>query len=126
MRFENIKRIREEKGISQEMLASLTKLNKVSISYYETGRRKPGPTSINLISVALGYSDTNQFFAKLEEYQTLADPKITCENCRYWVPVADGKGECRCNPPVTLDRKTRLGLWPLLHGSQFCGKGEEQ
>lgn len=50
---ENLKKIRKDKGITQEKLSSLTKISITSIQRYELGKRQPTIEIINKIAKAL-------------------------------------------------------------------------
>lgn len=49
-----LKEIRKEKGLSQVRLAEISHVDRVSISRYETGVKKPGLTNLKRLAVALG------------------------------------------------------------------------
>ena len=53
---DNIRRIREEQGLSQEELAELAGVHRVSLARYETGKVDPGTQQIGRIADALGVS----------------------------------------------------------------------
>ena len=53
---DNIKRIRMEKGITQDDLAQMTSASRITISKYETGRIEPGAVAIRRIADALEVS----------------------------------------------------------------------
>ncbi len=53
---ENLKKIRKDKGITQEKLSSLTKISITSIQRYELGKRQPTVEIINKIADALEIS----------------------------------------------------------------------
>lgn len=51
---ENIKKLRTNKGITQEQLSKLAKISRISIGNYERGDRTPGIETIKSIATALG------------------------------------------------------------------------
>lgn len=56
---ENLKRIRKDKGLTQEQLADLIGVSSVYVVTYEKDKRKPKPDTIKKFAAALGcsYSD---------------------------------------------------------------------
>ena len=52
----NVKRIRQEKGLTQERLAELSGFNQQYISGLEQGRRNPTVVSLYELATALGVS----------------------------------------------------------------------
>lgn len=50
---QKLKRLREEKGLSQQGLADIAATNKMLISKYETGRSTPGMENLGKIAKAL-------------------------------------------------------------------------
>ena len=53
---ERIKRIRQQRGLSQDQLAELASLNRVTIAKYESGKVEPGAQSLGRIADALEVS----------------------------------------------------------------------
>ena len=54
----NVKRIRQEKGLTQEQLAELSGFSQQYISGLEQGRRNPTVVSLYELATALGVSHT--------------------------------------------------------------------
>ena len=54
----NVKRIRQEKGLTQEQLADLSGFSQQYISGLEQGRRNPTVVSLYELATALGISHT--------------------------------------------------------------------
>jgi transcriptional regulator with XRE-family HTH domain len=54
----NVKRIRQEKGLTQEQLAELSGFSQQYISGLEQGRRNPTIVSLYELATALGVSHT--------------------------------------------------------------------
>jgi transcriptional regulator with XRE-family HTH domain len=54
----NVKRIRQEKGLTQEQLAELSGFSQQYISGLEQGRRNPTVVSLYELATALGISHT--------------------------------------------------------------------
>lgn len=52
----NLRAIRKQKGLSQVQLAELSHVHRVSISMYETGRKKPNIDSLKRLAKALEVS----------------------------------------------------------------------
>ena len=59
-----LKRIREEKKITQEALAQKSKISIRSYKYYERGKRRPGIDTARKIAEALGQTVDEVFPAK--------------------------------------------------------------
>ena len=53
---ERIRQLRMAAGLSQEQLAELSSLNRVTIAKYESGRVEPGAQALSRIADALGVS----------------------------------------------------------------------
>ena len=53
---ERIRRIREEKGMTQKQVASLMGISQQAYGQYESGAREPKPETLGRISAALGES----------------------------------------------------------------------
>ena len=53
-KLNRLREIRKSKGLSQEKLSALSRVNRVSISKYETGRTRPRIDSLEKICTALG------------------------------------------------------------------------
>ena len=49
-----LQEVRKEKGLSQERLSELSHVDRVSISRYETGKKKPSLFNLKRLAVALG------------------------------------------------------------------------
>lgn len=56
-----VAKLRSEKRLSQEELADRANLHAVAITYIETGKRKPGITSIYKLARGLGVSVSELF-----------------------------------------------------------------
>ena len=54
----NVKRVRQEKGLTQEQLAELSGFSQQYISGLEQGRRNPTVVSLYELATALGISHT--------------------------------------------------------------------
>lgn len=73
----NLKRIRKEKGLSQQKLANLLGMERSSISLYENGKRDPNFTFLIQIATALDvdinelvcFSSLQSFSDSLTEYE---------------------------------------------------------
>ena len=52
----NLRDIRKRKGYSQEKLSELSHVHRVSISLYESGKKKPSVDSLKRLAVALDVS----------------------------------------------------------------------
>lgn len=52
----NLRVIRKQKGLSQEQLAELTNIDRVSISMYETGKKNPNVDRLKRLAKALDVS----------------------------------------------------------------------
>lgn len=53
---ERLRRVREERGLSQAQLADRTKLQPSAISHFETGRRAPSFDNLRVLADALNVS----------------------------------------------------------------------
>ena len=51
--FLNLREIRKRKGLSQARLSELSHVHRVSISLYESGKKKPNVDSLKRLAVAL-------------------------------------------------------------------------
>jgi transcriptional regulator with XRE-family HTH domain len=56
----NVKRVRQEKGLTQEQLAELSGFSQQYISGLEQGRRNPTVVSLYELATALGVSHTSR------------------------------------------------------------------
>ena len=52
--IKNLRSIREQRGLNQSQLAALSNVNRVNISQYEIGVRKPNLTTTQKLAAALG------------------------------------------------------------------------
>lgn len=79
---EKIKQLRKSKGISQEELASMLKINRNYLSRIETGKSEP--TSSILKNVAEIFSiDLNSLLDITDEDKNTDKVKYIVDNCRY-------------------------------------------
>ncbi len=80
---EKIKQLRKRKGISQEELATMLKINRNYLSRIETGKSEP--TSSILKNIAVIFSvDTNSLLdISGSESNTTDKIKYIVENCKY-------------------------------------------
>lgn len=79
---EKIKQLRKSKGISQEELASMLKINRNYLSRIETGKSEP--TSSILKHVAEIFSiDLNSLLDITDEDKNTDKIKYIVDNCRY-------------------------------------------
>lgn len=79
---EKIKQLRKSKGISQEELASMLKINRNYLSRIETGKSEP--TSSILKHVAEIFSiDLNSLLDITDEDKNTDKVKYIVDNCRY-------------------------------------------
>ena len=53
---DNLKRLRKQKGLSQERLAELSHVHRVSISMFENGKKNPNVDSLKRLANALDVS----------------------------------------------------------------------
>ena len=79
---EKIKQLRKSKGISQEELASMLKINRNYLSRIETGKSEP--TSSILKNIAEIFSiDLNSLLDITDEDKNTDKIKYIVDNCRY-------------------------------------------
>lgn len=79
---EKIKQLRKSKGISQEELASMLKINRNYLSRIETGKSEP--TSSILKNIAEIFSvDLNSLLDIIDEDKNTDKIKYIVDNCRY-------------------------------------------
>lgn len=53
--------------------------------------------------------------------------EYTCENCKYYEPVGDKRGECRVVPPVIVPTvKGAYWAFPISKDAAWCGKFESK
>lgn len=79
---EKIKQLRKSKGISQEELASMLKINRNYLSRIETGKSEP--TSSILKNIAEIFSiDLNSLLDITDEDKNTDKVKYIVDNCRY-------------------------------------------
>ena len=79
---EKIKQLRKSKGISQEELASMLKINRNYLSRIETGKSEP--TSSILKHIAEIFSiDLNSLLDITDEDKNTDKVKYIVDNCRY-------------------------------------------
>lgn len=50
---ENLRKIRERRGLSQNELAEMTELSQGAISKFESGKTKPNPRTLKILADAL-------------------------------------------------------------------------
>lgn len=67
-----IRRIREARGLTQDQLAELASLNRVTVAKYESGRVEPGAKSLAKIADALEIS-TDVLLGRTEEVQEVSE-----------------------------------------------------
>ena len=73
---ENIRKIREQQGLSQEELAELANIHRVTLARYEAGRVDPGTQAIARLAEALGVSVDVLFgIEQTETSETETQPK---------------------------------------------------
>lgn len=79
---EKIKQLRKSKGISQEELASMLKINRNYLSRIETGKSEP--TSSILKQIAEIFSiDLNSLLDIIDEDRNTDKVKYIVDNCKY-------------------------------------------
>ena len=79
---EKIKQLRKSKGISQEELASMLKINRNYLSRIETGKSEP--TSSILKNIAEIFSvDLNSLLDIIDEDRNTDKIKYIIDNCKY-------------------------------------------
>lgn len=89
-----IAQMRRERGISQEELAELALLHRVTVAKYETGQVEPGAIALSRIADALNVS-TDELLCRTEKLPPFI-PII-----RGSVPVV---GEIACGVPITAEQ----------------------
>lgn len=89
-----IAQMRRERGISQEELAELALLHRVTVAKYETGQIEPGALALSRIADALNVS-TDELLCRTEKLPPFI-PVI-----RGSVPVV---GEIACGTPITAEQ----------------------
>lgn len=67
-----IREIREARGLTQDQLAELASLNRVTVAKYESGRVEPGAKSLSKIADALEIS-TDVLLGRTEEMQEVSE-----------------------------------------------------
>ena len=91
-----ISEIRREKGYSQEELAEMALLSRVTLARYETGMIEPGVFALSRIADALNVS-TDELLCRTEKLP----PFIQLVNSS--VPII---GEIACGSPITAEQNT--------------------
>lgn len=89
-----IAEIRRERGLSQEELAELAMLHRVTVAKYETGQVEPGALAIGRIADALGVS-VDELLCRTER----TPPFIPI--VKNAVPIV---GEIACGKPITAQQ----------------------
>lgn len=91
-----IAQLRRERGISQEELAEMALLHRVTVAKYETGQVEPGAVALSRIADALNVS-TDEILCRVEKLPPFV-PIV-----RASVPVI---GEIACGVPITAEQNT--------------------
>lgn len=89
-----IAELRRERGLSQEELAELAMLHRVTVAKYETGQVEPGALAIGRIADALGVS-TDEILCRVAKLPPFI-PIV-----RDAVPIV---GEIACGQPITAQQ----------------------
>ena len=89
-----IAELRREHGYSQEQLAEMAMLNRVTLARYETGVIEPGALAIGRIADALGVS-TDELLCRVDKLPPFI-PIV-----RDAVPIV---GEIACGQPITAEQ----------------------
>lgn len=89
-----IAELRRERGLSQEELAELAMLHRVTVAKYETGTVEPGALAIGRIADALGVS-TDELLCRTDKLP----PFISL--VKNAVPIV---GEIACGQPITAQQ----------------------
>lgn len=86
--------LRRERGYSQEQLAEMALLNRVTLARYETGVIEPGALAVGRIADALGVS-TDEILCRVDKLP----PFISM--VKSAVPIV---GEIACGTPITAEQ----------------------
>jgi transcriptional regulator with XRE-family HTH domain len=78
--MERLKVLREQRGLSREILAAEADVSPVTIWRYETGKRSPNVEALEKLALAMG-TEVADFFPKAQA--PLFDPGPTEEGLRY-------------------------------------------
>lgn len=89
-----IAKIRRDKGLSQEELAELAMISRISVARYETGKFEPGAQALNRIADALEVS-TDELLGRPDR----VTPFVNIN--RGSVPII---GEIACGTPITAEQ----------------------
>lgn len=79
---EKIKQLRKSKGISQEELASMLKINRNYLSRIETGKSEPTSSILKHVAEIFGI-DLNSLLDITDEDKNTDKVKYIVDNCRY-------------------------------------------
>lgn len=95
---ENIKKLRKNKGLTQDKLSEITKISIASIQRYESGKRQPNIQTLNKIAIALDVplnellganATTNDIEKKIGTSLNEGDKKKVANNFNELVEVLD-------------------------------------
>lgn len=89
-----IAKVRRERGFSQEQLAEMAMINRVTLARYETGAIEPGAFAISRIADALGVS-TDELLCRVDKLP----PFISI--VKNAVPIV---GDIACGQPITAEQ----------------------
>jgi repressor LexA len=89
-----IAQVRRERGFSQEQLAEMAMINRVTLARYETGAIEPGAFAISRIADALGVS-TDELLCRVDKLP----PFISI--VKNAVPIV---GDIACGQPITAEQ----------------------
>ena len=112
---ERIREIRVAAGLSQEQLAELSSLNRVTIAKYETGRVEPGAQALSRIADALDVS-VDVLLGRSEEPEESPKHIQTVE--------AQIISDCVNKMPQT-DRARALSLFKAVYADYFNDSKEK-
>lgn len=74
--MEEVRRIRKERGLTQDQLAELAEIDRASLSLIETGRRTPGIETLQKLADALGI-EVADFFPRAQPDLFATAPALT-------------------------------------------------
>ena len=80
---EKIKYLRKSKGISQEELAAMLKINRNFLSRIETGKSEPNAGILKNIGQIFNVDINSLLDIKNDEEQNIEKIKYITENCKY-------------------------------------------
>lgn len=80
---EKIKQLRKSKGISQEELASMLKINRNYLSRIETGKSEPTSSILKNIAEIFSVDLNSLLDIECEENKNTDKIKYVVDNCRY-------------------------------------------